>query len=70
MASDHLPPKGVVPTDDEIAERAYEMLLGRLSSPLGITEYWRLAEAELLERAASRAIRAVTASRPRRRKHD
>jgi hypothetical protein len=67
MATDHLPPRGVYPTDDEIAERAYQMLLDRLSAPLVITDYWRLAETELLERAATRAIRAVAASRPRRR---
>jgi hypothetical protein len=70
MASEHLPPRAVYPTDDEIAERAYQMLLDRLSAPMGITEYWKLAETELLERAATRAIRPVAASRPRRRRSD
>jgi hypothetical protein len=51
------PPKGTYPTADEIAERSYEMFLERLSSPLGLHDYWRLAEAELLERAARRIPR-------------
>ena len=68
MAHD-LPPKRVFPTDDEIADRAYEMLVNRASSPVGIVDYWRLAEAELLERAAARPIRPLVA-RERWRKND
>ena len=69
MASDGLPPKGIYPTDDEIAQRAYEMLLDRLSAPLVITDYWKLAEAELLERAVARAIRPLVARQRRRKDH-
>jgi hypothetical protein len=69
MSADQLPPKGVYPTPDEIAQRAYEMLLDRLSAPYGIVDYWRLAEAELLDRAASRATRP-TVARQRRRRRD
>jgi len=65
MPDDQRPPKGVYPTDDEIAQRAYEMLRERTTAPSVV--YWKLAEAELLERAAARAIRPVTA-RQRRRK--
>jgi hypothetical protein len=51
------PPKDVFPTEDEIAERAYELLLHRSSAADGLTDYWRLAEAELLERGARRIVR-------------
>ena len=67
MPDDQRPPKRVYPTDDEIAQRAYEMLQERTTSP-SVVNYWKLAEAELLERAAARAIRPVTA-RQRRRKN-
>jgi len=66
MPDDQRPPKGVYPTDDEISQRAYEMLQERTTAP-SVVNYWKLAEAELLERAAARAIRPVTA-RQRRRK--
>jgi len=67
MADDQRPPKGVYPTDDEIAQRAYEMLQERSIAPC-IVNYWKLAEAELLERAAARAIRPVAARHQRRRR--
>jgi hypothetical protein len=68
MAHD-LPPKGIFPTDDEIADRAYEMIVTGASAPTAVVDYWKLAEAELLERAAARAIRPLI-TRERRRKHD
>jgi hypothetical protein len=68
MSADQLPPKGVYPTPDEIAQRAYEMLLDRLSTPCGMVDCWRLAEAELLERAAARATRPAVARQRRRRR--
>ena len=67
MPDDQRPPKSVYPTEDEIAQRAYEMLQERTTAPC-IVNYWKLAEAELLERAAARAVRPVPA-RPRRRKN-
>jgi hypothetical protein len=45
------------PSDDEIAERAYQMFLERASTALGSAGYWRLAEAELLEKAVRQVLR-------------
>ncbi|HEY7293288.1 MAG TPA: hypothetical protein VH583_25860 [Vicinamibacterales bacterium] len=47
-------PRDVYPTDDEIGEFAYEILLERMSTSIGTTDVWMMAEAELLERAARR----------------
>jgi hypothetical protein len=55
------------PTDDEIAQRTYEMFLDGSSSSVGAVTCWRLAEAELLERSAERALRTYS-RRDRQRK--
>ena len=67
MPDDRRPPKDIYPTADEIAERADEMLRERSSEAFGAAAYWSAAEAELLERGATKAIHAVDA-RQRRRK--
>ena len=69
VPDDVRPPKGVYPTDEEIAERAYEMFLARVSSTFGVADYWTAAQTELLERAAARAIGAAANSRDRRRRN-
>ena len=65
MSDDPRLPKDIYPTADEIAERAYEMLRERGSKTFGAADYWRIAEAELLERGASKAIHAVDARKRR-----
>jgi hypothetical protein len=47
----------VFPTDDEIAERAYEILRAEGNRLDRLRECWRRAEQELLDRAASRVLR-------------
>jgi len=42
------------------------MLRERGSRTFGAADYWRIAEAELLERGASKAIHAVDARKRRR----
>jgi hypothetical protein len=58
VGSDHKPPAGTYPTDDEIAQLVYEMFLERAWTLNGGADYWRIAETELLERAAARVVRA------------
>jgi hypothetical protein len=56
VQSDRKPPRGLYPTDEEIAQRVYEMFLERtwtFESP----DYWNIAESELLDRAARRVLR-------------
>jgi hypothetical protein len=48
------------PTDDEIAQRTYEMFLDESSSSVGAVTCWRLAETELLERSADRVLRTYS----------
>ena len=56
MSSFRDEPSGdVFPTDEEIAERCFQMMIRRESD--AITDFWRRAEAELLERAARRVVR-------------
>jgi hypothetical protein len=62
MAKEQL--SNVYPTEEEITERVYELFLDHLSTSTP-NDYWTIAETELLERAASRAIR--TGARPKRR---
>ena len=69
MSDDRRPPKDIYPTADEIAERAYEMSRERSAESFGAADYWSVAEAELLERGANKAIQAVDA-RKRRRKDE
>ena len=66
MSDDRRPPKDIYPTADEIADRAYEMVRERGSRTFGAADYWRIAEAELLERGATKAIHAVDARKRRR----
>jgi hypothetical protein len=61
---DHKPPAGTYPTDDEIAQLVYEMFLERAWTLNGGTDYWRIAEAELLDRAARRAVRTGGSTKP------
>ena len=70
MAHD-LPPKGIFPTDDEIADRAYEMIVTGASAPTAVVDYWKLAEAELLERGRDPALQEwfELVSRRIRRRH-
>ena len=50
------PPRNVFPTDEEIAERAYELCFV-LRDPSGdLLNYVEVAEDELLDRAAKRAL--------------
>jgi hypothetical protein len=46
------------PTADEIAERAHALFISGGRRIACIPEYWRTAEAELLDRAARRVLRA------------
>ena len=66
MSDDRRPPKDIYTTADEIADRAYEMLRERGSRTFCAADYWRIAEAELLERGATKAIHAVDARKRRR----
>jgi hypothetical protein len=56
MESDRKPPGSPYPTDEEIAQRVYEMFLER-TWPSGSPDYWNIAESELLDRAARRILR-------------
>jgi hypothetical protein len=60
MAQDRKPPLDTYPTEDEIAQRVYERFLERAWS-YGSPDSWRIAESELLERAARRVARGATA---------
>jgi len=60
-------PKVVYPTEDEIADLAYQMLRDRMALPVAMRDIWRLAETELLERA-SRQIPLAERARDRRRR--
>jgi hypothetical protein len=51
-------PKDIYPSADEVAEFAYELLLAEMSAPVGMTDLWRIAETELLERGARRVLAA------------
>jgi hypothetical protein len=53
---DRKPPEGTYPTDDEIAQRVYELFLERAWTDRS-PDYWTLAETELLDRAARRVVR-------------
>jgi hypothetical protein len=48
--------RNVFPTSDEIAERAYELLVADGKRAVRAFEYWRRAEDELLDAAATRAL--------------
>ena len=63
------PPGRIYPTDDESAQRAYELIVSRTAGRGSLVNYRKIAEDELLERAAARAIGPVQA-RERRRKDD
>jgi hypothetical protein len=52
VQSDRKIPSGPYPTDDEIAQRVYEMFLER-NWTSGSPDFWSIAEAELLDRAAT-----------------
>jgi hypothetical protein len=60
------------PTADEIAERAHELFLAGGRRIAMISDYWRDAERELLQRAADRMIAAASPTPPpkRRRRGD
>jgi len=45
-------PKVTYPSEDEIADLAYQMLRDRMALPVALRDVWRLAETELLERAS------------------
>jgi hypothetical protein len=51
-------PIGMFPTFDEIAWRAHEIFTSDTGPDLTIFECWRRAEDELLDKAATRALRA------------
>lgn len=51
-------PRGVFPTDDEIAMRAYEMFLDRVWSGASPGDIWYEAETALLDRAVRRLLNA------------
>jgi len=55
------------PSEDEIADLAYQMLRDRMALPVAMHDIWRLAETELLERA-SRQIPLAERARDRRRR--
>jgi hypothetical protein len=50
------PMPDVFPTEDEVALRAYELFLLERNPRKVLANYWRIAEDELLERAARRAL--------------
>jgi hypothetical protein len=60
-------PKVMYPSEDEIADLAYQMLRDRMALPVAMRDIWRLAETELLERA-SRQIPLAQRARDRRRR--
>jgi hypothetical protein len=45
------------PTEDEIAELCHALMLDRMASRSSITDCWRRAETQLLERAADRVLK-------------
>jgi hypothetical protein len=55
------------PTTDEIAERAHELFISGGRRLTRIPEYWRTAEAELLQRAADRLFADEVQRPPRHR---
>jgi hypothetical protein len=64
VGSNRKPPAGIYPTEEEIAQLVYEMFLERAWTLNGGGDYWRIAEAELLDRAARRAIRPGRSRNP------
>jgi hypothetical protein len=56
VAQDREPPRDTFPTEDEVSQRVYEMFLERAWSYRS-PDYYRIAESELLERAARRIAR-------------
>jgi hypothetical protein len=64
VGSHRKPPAGTYPTDDEISQLVYEMFLERAWTLNGGGDYWRIAEAELLDRAARRAVRSPVSRNP------
>ena len=56
------PPRNLFPTDEEIAERAYELCFVARDATREPLSYMDVAEDELLDRAATRALQA----KPRR----
>ncbi len=51
---DQRPPRGLFPTEDEIAARAYELYVSNGRRIDRVLEFWSKAERELLTRAAQR----------------
>ena len=64
VGSHRKPPAGTYPTDDEIAQLVYEMFLERAWTLNGGADCWRIAEAELLDRAARRVVGSHISSNP------
>ena len=48
------------PSEHEICERAFEMFFQERQAPKIFAEYWRRAEAELLERAFQIVVRRTS----------
>ena len=53
-------PQAEFPSEEEISARAYEMCLLERHSTVASVDYWRVAESELLDRAARRIIKSPT----------
>jgi len=64
VGSHRKPPADTYPTDDEIAQLVYEMFLQRAWTLNGGADCWRIAEAELLDRAARRVVGSHISSNP------
>jgi hypothetical protein len=58
-------PRADFPSEEEISARAYEMCLLARDSTMASADYWRVAESELLDRAARKIIKSPTKRRDR-----
>jgi hypothetical protein len=56
-------PQAEFPSEEEISARAYEMSLLERDPTVMATDYWRVAESELLDRAAKKIIKGPTKRR-------
>jgi hypothetical protein len=54
----------VFPTEDEIAQRAFELFFYERDPDRSLNDYWRWAERELLDRAACQALRPTLRDLP------
>jgi hypothetical protein len=61
-------PADIFPAPDEITLRAHVLLIAGGRRAASISDYWRQAEQELLDRGARRALARATGRAPRARR--